>query len=145
MQYGEIVDIRFPSLKFNTHRRFCYVQFKLSSDAKSATEVDGQDLGDNLKLLAKISDPEQKKSREGAIYDGRELYLANLDQNTTRANIKEAFKRYGYVESVRVLTRVDGTSKGIAYVVFRSKVGSTINHIVRTFANSSSGRGRSSP
>lgn len=120
-KYGEIVDIRFPSLKFNTHRRFCYVQFKLSSDAKSATEVDGQDLGDNLKLLAKISDPEQKKSREGAIYDGRELYLANLDQNTTRANIKEAFKRYGYVESVRVLTRVDGTSKGIAYVVFRSK------------------------
>lgn len=125
LQYGEIVDIRFPSLKFNTHRRFCYVQFKSSSDAKSATELDGQDLGDSLKLLAKLSDPGHKKPREGAIYDGRELYLVNLDRNTTRADIKEAFKRFGYVESVRVLTKVDGTSKGIAYVVFRSKVGST--------------------
>lgn len=124
LQYGEIVDIRFPSLKFDTHRRFCYVQFKSSSDTKSATELDGEDLGDDLKLVAKLSDPGQKKPREGAMYDGRELYLVNLDRNTTRADIKQAFKRYGHIESVRVLTRVDGTSRGIAYVVFRSKVGS---------------------
>ena len=122
LQYGEIVDIRFPSLKFGTHRRFCYVQFKSSSDAKSATELDGEDLGDNLKLLAKISDPGHKKQREGAIYEGRELYLVNLDWNTTRADIKQAFKKYGYIESVKILTKVDGTSKGIAYVVFRSQV-----------------------
>ena len=125
MQYGEIVDIRFPSLKFNTHRRFCYVQFKLSSDAKSATELDGEDLGDNLKLLAKLSDPGQKKPREGAMYEGRELYLVNLDQNTTRADIKQAFRKYGHIENVRILTKVDGTSKGIGYVIFRSKVSST--------------------
>ena len=50
--------------------------------------------------------------------------MVNLDRNTNRADIKQAFKKYGYIESVRVLTRVDGTSKGIAYVVFRSKVGS---------------------
>lgn len=124
LQYGEIVDIRFPSLKFGTHRRFCYVQFKSSSDAKSATELDGEDLGDNLKLLAKISDPGHKKPREGAIYEGRELYLVNLDWNTTRADIKQAFKKYGYIESVKILTKVDGTSKGIAYVVFRSQVSS---------------------
>lgn len=120
-EYGEIVDIRFPSLKYDTHRRFCYVQFKSSSHAKSAAELDGEELGDNLKLLAKMSDPGQKKPREGAMYEGRELYLVNLDQNTTRADIKQAFKKYGRVESVRVLTKVDGQSKGIAYVVFRSK------------------------
>lgn len=59
------------------------------------------------------------------MYEGRELYVVNLDQSTTRADIKQAFREYGYIESVRVLTRVDGTSKGIAYVVFRSKVSST--------------------
>lgn len=58
------------------------------------------------------------------MYEGRELYLVNLDWNTTRADIKQAFKKYGRVESVKILTRVDGQSKGIAYVVFRSKVGS---------------------
>ena len=122
MQYGEIVDIRFPSLKFGSHRRFCYVQFKLSSDAKSATALDGEELGDNLKLLARLSDPGQKKPRDGAIYEGRELYLVNLDWNTTKADIKQAFKKYGYIENVRILTKVDGSSKGVGFVVFRSKV-----------------------
>lgn len=73
-----------------------------------------------------MSNPGQKKPREGAIYEGRELYLVNLDRHTTRADIKQAFKKYGYVESVRVLTKVDGQSKGIAYVVFRSKVSSLL-------------------
>ena len=107
------------------HRRFCYVQFKLSKDAESATELDGEDVGDNLKLLAKLSDPGQKKPREGAMYDGRELYLANLERNITKADIKQAFKKYGSIESVRIPTKVDGTSKGIGFVVFRSKVSST--------------------
>ena len=46
----------------------------------------------------------------------------NLDQNTTKADIKQAFKKYGYIEKVRILTRVDGSSKGIGFVVFRSRV-----------------------
>ena len=129
MQYGEIVDIRFPSLKYNTHRRFCYVQFKLPSDAESATELDGEDLGDNLKLLARLSDPDKKKSREGAMYDGRELYLCNLDHHISKADIKQVFKKYGYVESVRIPTKVDGTSRGIGYVVFRDKASSRTSNV----------------
>ena len=56
------------------------------------------------------------------MYDGRELYLVNLDHNTTKADIKQAFRKYGYIENVRILTKVDGSSKGIGFVVFRSKV-----------------------
>ena len=55
--------------------------------------------------------------------------MVNLDRNTTRADIKQAFKKYGYIESARILTRIDGTSKGIAYVVFRSKVSSTPSNV----------------
>ena len=90
-----------------------------------ATELDGEDLGNDLKLLAKLSDPGQKKPREGASYDGRELYLVNLDWNATRADVKDAFKKYGSVESVKILTKPDGTSKGIGYVVFRKRVSAT--------------------
>ena len=59
------------------------------------------------------------------MYDCRELYLANLERNITKADIKQAFKKYGSIESVRIPTKVDGTSKGIGFVVFRSKVSST--------------------
>ena len=56
------------------------------------------------------------------MYDGRELYLVNLDWKTTRADVKRAFRKYGHIESVRIPTKVDGTSKGIGYVVFGNKV-----------------------
>lgn len=120
-QFGEIVDIRFPSLKYNTHRRFCYIQFKFASQAQAATQLDGEDQGDDLKLLAKISDPTHKQSRQGAMYEGREIYLANLNWGVTEKDIKQVFKKYGYIESVRIPRKINGGSKGMGFVVFRDK------------------------
>jgi RNA recognition motif-containing protein len=51
---GEIIDVRFPSLKFASNRRFCYVQFKMAEQAFSATALSGTDLGDGHKLVAKL-------------------------------------------------------------------------------------------
>ena len=112
-------------MKYNTHRRFCYIQFRLASQAKAATQLDGEDQGDGLKLLAKLSDPAQSKSREGAMYEGRELYLANLDWNATEKDVKEAFKKYGYVQSVRIPKKINGGSKGMGFIVFRDKEAAT--------------------
>lgn len=124
-QFGEIVDVRFPSLKYNTHRRFSYVQFRLASQAHAATGLDGEDQGDNLKLLAKISDPAHRKSREGAMYEGREVFLANLDWSATEKDVKAAFKKYGYIENVRIPKKINGSSKGIGFIVFRDKEAAT--------------------
>lgn len=63
------MDVRFPSLKYNTHRRFCYVQFVSSEQAQKATELNGKQLGEKETLVAKISAPNQKVSRSGAVYD----------------------------------------------------------------------------
>ena len=121
-QYGEIVDIRFPSLKFNTHRRFCYIQFKLPSQARAATELDGQKLDGKLPTTAKLSDPAHKQDRHGAMHEGRELYIANVDWSATKQEVKEAFSRFGEVENVRIPLKVGGGSKGIAFVIFADKV-----------------------
>jgi len=122
-QYGEIIDIRFPSLKYNTHRRFCYVQFKSSSQAKVATEQNGKATGDKLKLVAKISDPGNKQNRMGPLYDGREVYVSNVDWNGTEDELRQTFSKYGLVERVRIPKNVAGNSKGVAFIVFSSKVG----------------------
>ncbi|SLM41222.1 RNA recognition motif domain [Lasallia pustulata] len=120
-KYGDIVDIRFPSLKYNTHRRFCYLQFKSSNQAQAATQLDGQLLGGKLKLVAKISDPVHKQDRTGALYDGREVYVSNVDWNATEEEITQIFAKYGKVERVRIPANVAGKSKGIAFVVFSTK------------------------
>ncbi|KKY18758.1 putative pre-mrna splicing factor [Phaeomoniella chlamydospora] len=120
-KYGNIVDIRFPSLKYNTHRRFCYVQFRLNSEAQAATELDGYLTGDNLKLVSKVSNPLNKQERTGPMEEGREIYVRNIDWGLSESDLASIFQKYGTVESVRIPRGVGNKSKGFGYLVFSSK------------------------
>lgn len=117
---GEIIEIRFPSLKFNTHRRFCYIQFANAEQAMAAAQLDGKAIG-KLHLLAKISDPSAQKAREGAVEEGREVYVANVDWHAKEDEVKELFSKFGSVETVRIPKNMKGQSKGVAFVVFKTK------------------------
>lgn len=120
-QYGEVVEIRFPSLKFNSHRRFCYVQFIASAQAQAATQMDGKTVEKGLVLTAKLSNPGAKKNRTGALEEGREVYVSNVDWSAREADIKELFASYGTVEDVRIPTNMKGKSKGTAFIIFSTK------------------------
>lgn len=121
MEYGELVDVRFPSLKYNTHRRFCYVQFKSASDAEAATQLNGKEVGKSGKLVVKMSDPGHRQDREGPVYEGREVYVSNVDWSATEEDLGSIFKIYGKVERVRIPRNVANKSKGIAFIVFSAK------------------------
>lgn len=118
---GEIFDVRWPSLKFNTHRRFCYVSFRDEEAAKKATALDGKDLQGKYKLSVKYSDPARKKAREGATSEGREVKVANLPMDADEGSIKEVFGKMGTVQAVRVLKNLAGRSKGMGFVVYETK------------------------
>ena len=121
-QYGEIAEVRFPSLKYNTHRRFCYVQFRSAEDAQGACDLDEKLVDGHHKLVAKMSDPSLKDKRHGAMYEGREVYASNVDWSATEEDLKEVFSKYGKVEKVRIPKNLSGKSKGMAFIVFSSKV-----------------------
>lgn len=125
MQFGEIIDVRFPSLKYNTHRRFCYVQFRTAQETEAATTLDNSAVGENLHLVVKISDPTKKQERHGPVYEGREIHVSNLDWKATENDLKDLFSQYGKVEVARIPTKVSGGSKGFGFVVFSSKVSLT--------------------
>ena len=116
-----MIDVRFPSLKKNTHRRFCYVQFKTTNEAKAATDLDGKTLSEKLKLVVRISDPERRQDRSGAIYEGRELHVGNIHWDLNENDISEAFHQYGKVERIRIPKSTEGKSKGFAFIVFSTK------------------------
>ncbi|OBT61980.1 hypothetical protein VE03_08647 [Pseudogymnoascus sp. 23342-1-I1] len=115
---GEIFSFRWPSLKYNTHRRFCYVSFRTAAAAAAATALDGELLEGKYKLEAKYSDPGRKKPREGAMIEGREVHIAGLDRGASEDDLQAVFSKYGAVESVRILRNIAGKSKGSAFVVF---------------------------
>ena len=118
---GEILSIRFPSLKYNTQRRFCYISFKSASAAAEATKLDGKSLEGRFKLLAKYSDPPGKKAREGATAEGRELHISSIDTSLGEDDLKEIFGKYGRIEKVNLLKTISGESKGAAFVSFEKK------------------------
>ncbi|QDS67938.1 hypothetical protein FKW77_008763 [Venturia effusa] len=116
--FGQVVDIRFPSLAGNARRRFCYVQFLTPAMAEKATSLTGTDLGGRHKLIAKLSAPQDKAARGGATEEGRECYVKNVYWHATEHDLKNLFLSYGNVESVRLPKNQAGKSKGMAFVVF---------------------------
>ncbi|KAK4991717.1 Splicing factor [Elasticomyces elasticus] len=120
--YGEIVEVRFPSLKYKANRRFCYVQFLKAEQAHRASdELDEKVLDGQHRLLAKISDPAAKKTREGAQTEGREIYVNNLDWQADEADVEAFFGEVGKVERVRIPRKFGGGSKGHAFIIFATK------------------------
>ncbi|KAK8848945.1 RNA recognition domain-containing protein [Apiospora arundinis] len=118
---GEIFNIRFPSLKFDTRRRFCYLSFRDTEAAVQATKLNGKPLEGKYILQAKYSDPSHKKKRDGAIAEGRELHLKNVDFKMTEHDIRKVLEKYGEVQSVRLIKNLNGQSKGTAFATFANK------------------------
>jgi squamous cell carcinoma antigen recognized by T-cells 3 len=127
------VEVRFPSLQGNTHRRFCYVQFSDPSSALKATQLDGQVLDGQYHLQAKVSNPTRKENRHGAIYEGREIFIRNVHYGATEAEVKELCSSCGPIERVRIPTNLNGKGKGVAFVVFEDK--SSAEKAVETLNN----------
>ncbi|KAI4593402.1 Splicing factor [Pestalotiopsis sp. 9143b] len=118
---GEVFSIRFPSLKYNTHRRFCYVSFEDAEAAAKATDLDGKLLDSKYKLISKYSNPTGKKKREGAVAEGRELRIKNTSQKTTEDDLRSMFEKHGVVSSVNILKGISGQNRGTAFVTMETK------------------------
>lgn len=110
-----------PSLKFDTSRRFCYLQMDTSSAAHHATELHGARLKEGMRLSVKISDPGQKTPRSGPRYEGREIYVANISWDASENDVKELFSKFGEIEKVLIERKVTGVSKGFGFVTFATK------------------------
>jgi RNA recognition motif-containing protein len=119
--FGDIVGIRFPSLKYDAHRRFCYVQFASAEEAVAATQLDGKSF-EGVKLVSKISDPNAKKKRDGATAEGREVYIWHLNFKVKEREVKETFARFGKIERTKCpIIRSTGHNRGFCFVVYDTK------------------------
>ncbi|KAI0632486.1 RNA-binding protein Prp24 [Trametes polyzona] len=120
-KYGEIFDVRWPSKKFKSTRRFCYVQYTSPTSAESALELNGVDMEGGRKLSVYISNPERKKERTDSDANEREVYVAGLSKLVTKEDLENLFKTYGTVKDVRMILDDKGRSKGFAFIEFGSE------------------------
>lgn len=109
---GEILSVRWPSLKFNTRRRFCYVSFRDQADAEKATKLAGRMLEGKYRLEVKYSDPSRRKKRSDAVSEKREVFVGNLDASLKEGDIQDVFGKYGAIVRVSIVGSKPGQVKG---------------------------------
>ncbi|KAF9013425.1 hypothetical protein BDQ17DRAFT_1386973 [Cyathus striatus] len=117
-KYGTIFETRWPSKKFKSTRRFCYVQFTSTDSAQRALELHGRELEPKVTLNVYVSDPERRKERTDRDANEREVYVAGLSKFTTKEDLEKVFTTYGKLKEVRMATDEAGHSKGYAFVEF---------------------------
>lgn len=128
MQYGSIVSVRLPSLKFNQRRRFAYVQFLTAEEARAATVLNNKSV-DRFNITVLISDPDAKKTRGGATSEGREIHVSNVEFTATEADIRDFFEQHGKVVSVRVVRNSHSNRPtGSVFVIYSTAVRLLYNH-----------------
>lgn len=108
-QYGHIFDVRWPSKKFKSTRRFCYVQYTspvryfsssvddinscvVQTAARLALELHGRELELGHSLKVYISNPERRKERTDADANAREVYVAGLSKFVTKDDLSKLFQ-----------------------------------------------------
>ncbi|NWT17841.1 NUCL protein, partial [Vireo altiloquus] len=108
----EVLDVRIGASK-----RFGYVDFSSAEDLDKALQMNGKKLmGLEVKLekaKSKETMKENKKER-----DARTLFLKNLPYRVTEDEIREVFEN---AQEVRIVMNKDGSSKGMAYVEFKTE------------------------
>ncbi|KZT09316.1 RNA-binding protein Prp24 [Laetiporus sulphureus 93-53] len=120
-KYGTIFDVRWPSKKFKSTRRFCYVQYTSPLAAQAALELHGQELEPSLPLSVYISNPERKKERTDVDANDREVYVAGLSRFVTKEDLENLFKTYGPIKEVRMALDKDERPRGFAFVEFEQE------------------------
>ncbi|NXP66603.1 NUCL protein, partial [Chloropsis cyanopogon] len=110
-------NIEVSDVRIGASKRFGYVDFSSAEDLDKALQMNGKKLmGLEVKLekaKSKETMKENKKER-----DARTLFLKNLPYRLTEDDIREVFEN---ALEVRIVMNKDGSSKGMAYVEFKTE------------------------
>ncbi|KDE07196.1 hypothetical protein MVLG_02596 [Microbotryum lychnidis-dioicae p1A1 Lamole] len=121
-EYGTIFDTRWPSKRFKSTRRFCYVQYTNASSASAATSaLHNKELDSTHRLQALISDPNRKKGRTDADANNKELYIAGLSRYTKEHDLRRLFEPHGTIKGIRVSEDDQGECRGFAFVEYEDE------------------------
>ncbi|MBW0463715.1 hypothetical protein O181_003430 [Austropuccinia psidii MF-1] len=120
--YGKIVDVRWPSKRFKSTRRFCYVQYTSPESAQAALVLHEQEVAPQQKLSVLISNPTRKQARSDSRANEREIYITCLSKFVQGSDLRKLFAPFGEIKGVRLILDEAGHSKGFAFVEFESEL-----------------------
>lgn len=118
-----VLSVRFPSLRYDSNRRFAYVDVGSTAEVATAVEeLNGRDI-EGYRLVAKKSNPLEKAQRtDYGAAERREVMVRRLDrQQLTEEFLRQHFNGCGPIESVVIPANQTGSSDGYAFITFQDQ------------------------
>lgn len=131
---GHVTDIRLVMLKPGRSKGFGYVEFENANFAIEALNLDRHKIDDRPMYVSKCIDksaPHSGGQNQGPTSDDtpagftfktglekNKLFVKNIHGRATEEDLREFFKPYGKLKSVRLVVQKSGQSKGLAYIEY---------------------------
>ncbi|CAI4048852.1 U6 snRNP complex subunit PRP24 SKDI_13G3970 [Saccharomyces kudriavzevii IFO 1802] len=120
-----ILSIRLPSLRFNTSRRFAYIDVTSKEDANTCVKKLNELEIEGYTLVTKISNPLEKSKRtDSATLEGREIIVRNLNTKLLDENVlRDSFEQFGSIEKINIPAgqKEHSFNNCCAFIYFESK------------------------
>lgn len=131
--YGTPLSYKVVTDENGTSKQFGFCCMKDHEEAlKAVEELNGKEIdnlviqccramskAERLKELQTQSEKWRKANFEK--YKGRNLYVRNLDENTTEDDLMNIFSDYGHIESARIMRDENGNSRKFGFICFSTQ------------------------
>lgn len=117
------INIRLPSRRYNSNRRFCYLDVTSEEVCKRSVEMLNGKLIGSYELVVKLSNPSEKTKRtDAAILERRELFVRNLSPTTlNKESLEKIFNQFGSIEHIGIPNSNRDMQHGCAFITFFNK------------------------
>nr|XP_019000213.1 uncharacterized protein I203_07372 [Kwoniella mangroviensis CBS 8507]OCF63674.1 hypothetical protein I203_07372 [Kwoniella mangroviensis CBS 8507] len=120
-QYGRILQTRWPSRKYASNRRFCYITMETPAAAQEALLLHGYKASpEGFGMNVLISDPSAKTQRSDA--SNSTLFVGGLNDKTTESDVRGLLKDCGTIRHLKLgWDSVKKVCRGFAFVEMASE------------------------
>lgn len=137
-KYGKVVSAKVMMDETGKSKGFAFVNFEEPEEAeKACEELNGKEItitinNNPVKKIMYVGRAQKKNERQAELkkkfekmkqerlnrYQGVNLYVKNLDDSITDEDLRKEFIQYGEISSAKVMTDINGRSKGFGFVCF---------------------------
>jgi len=118
--FGNILSCKIAYDEEGRSKGYGFVHYETEEAAETAIEkVDGKMLKDKIVYVGKFKRKAEREIEEGSTEKKfTNIFVKNLDEEVTEAQLREQFGTFGEITSLALMTNDEGKSKGFAFINF---------------------------
>ena len=101
---------------------YAFVEFDTNQTAHEALKRDNEILNGRPVYFSECDPSKKREFQYQTGLEKNKLFISNLDNDVTRAELIECFSKYGKVREARIPVKRNGQAKGIAFLEYEEEV-----------------------